>query len=139
MKQGTAAFVADASPNRKQICGSMELESGDYISYTVSECRDLASVKNLFRRNCTVLLDHHPCEITKLNGSKHDLKPLISSGPSASENYFIAGFSIRMGVDIKPLKVGRERELCGPKGWGSGNILQNELLKRAISSSEIVF
>ena len=82
----------------------MELESGDYISYTVSECRDLASVKNLFRRNCTVLLDHHPCKITKLNGSKHDLKPLISSGPSASESYFIAGFSIRMGVDIKPLK-----------------------------------
>ena len=48
-----------------------------------------------FRRNCTVPLDHL-CEITKKRGSKHDT--------SASENfcYFVAGFSIRMGVDSKP-------------------------------------
>ena len=74
-----------------------------------------------FRRNCTVLLDHL-CEITKENGSKHDTKSLILSGPSASENssYFIAGFSIRIGVDSKPY-VGRERELCRPKGWAWEN------------------
>ena len=51
----------------------MELESDNYISYTVSEFRDLASVKNLFRRNCYWITTH---AITKLNGSKHDLKPL---------------------------------------------------------------
>ena len=45
----------------------------------------------------------HPCEITRGNGSKHDTKLPILSGLSASENssYFIARFSIRMGVDSK--------------------------------------
>ena len=88
-----------------------------------------------FRRNCTVPLDH-PCEITNENGSKHDMKPPIFLCPSASENwgYFIAVFSIRIGVDCKPLKVG-ERELCRPRGWVQEIFLQNELLKSATSSS----
>ena len=89
-----------------------ELDTDNYLRQLASagfhEC-DLASVKNFngeiyhFRRNSTMPLDH-PCEITRENGSKHDTKQTILSGPSASENSsnFIAGFSIRMGVDSKP-------------------------------------
>ena len=85
----------------------------NWISYTVSECRvswtwfgvwkPLMVKIYHFRRNCTVPLDHL-CEITKKRGSKHDTKLPILPGPSASENfcYFVAGFSIRMGVDSKP-------------------------------------
>ena len=41
VKQETAAFVADASPNRKQfpwdnICGSMELDTGNYLTQLAS-------------------------------------------------------------------------------------------------------
>ena len=41
MKQETTAFVTDASPNRKQfpwdeICGSMELDTGNYLTQLVS-------------------------------------------------------------------------------------------------------
>ena len=41
VKQETTAFVADASPNRKQfpwdeICGSMELDTGNYLTQLAS-------------------------------------------------------------------------------------------------------
>ena len=41
VKQEMAAFIADASPNRKQfpwdkICGSMELDTGSYLTQLMS-------------------------------------------------------------------------------------------------------
>ena len=45
----TTAFVADASPNRKQFCGPMELDTGNNLTQLASAGfheRDLASVKN---------------------------------------------------------------------------------------------
>ena len=104
----------------------MELDTGNYLTQLASvrsHEHDLAGVKNFNGKHLPLqkeLYCDHPCQITKENGSKHDMKLLVLLGQSASENssYFIGGFSIRMGVDSK--EVYWERELSGPKGrdWG---------------------
>ena len=92
----------------------MELDTGNYLTQLTSAGfheRDLASVKNFNGKELPLQKElywatGHPCEITRENGSKHDTKLPILLGPSASENsrYFIAGFSIRIGVDSANLK-----------------------------------
>ena len=118
----------------------MELDTGNYLTQLASvrsHEHDLAGVKNFDGKHLPLqkeLYCDHPCQITKENGSKHDMKLLVLLGQSTSENssYFIGRFSIRMGVDSKEVYWERIKRAKGP---GLGKKIKTELLKSAISSS----